>query len=173
LLFEVSLRREDEAGPISLAAQKEKHMSIPVQTNQQPAENALLHAELQDFYARQTHALDSGQAEAWAETFTEDGVFTANAHPRPTVGRAAITEAVRATVAELANDGVVHRHWFGMLAVEPGADGMVRTRFYALVIRTPLGGQPVIHRSTVAEDVLVRRGDRWLVVRRSVTRDDM
>jgi hypothetical protein len=132
-----------------------------------------LHAEVQDFYARQMHMIDSGHAEAWAATFTEDGIFAANAYPQPTVGRAAIAQAVRATAAQLTAEGVVHRHWFGMLAVYPENDGTLRTRYYALVIRTPKGGQPVIHRCTVAEDELVRQQGVWQVRRRNVTRDDL
>nr|WP_240942325.1 nuclear transport factor 2 family protein [Planosporangium thailandense] len=132
-----------------------------------------MYAEVNDFYARQMHAIDSGQAETWAATFAEDGVFAANAYPRPTVGRAAIEEAVRTTAADLAAAGVVHRHWFGMLAVDDERDGVIRARYYALVIRTPKGGDPVIHRCTSAEDELVRRDGRLLVRRRLVTRDDL
>jgi uncharacterized protein (TIGR02246 family) len=168
-LFRCEARR---CADIRFGVIKEEPVSISVNSDQGTAGHQL-HAELQDFYARQTHALDAGQAEVWAATFTEDGVFVANAHPTPTRGRAAITEAVRATAAELAAEGVVHRHWFGMLAIDPGADGVVRTTFYALVIRTPKGGAPVIHRSTIAQDELVRPHGEWLVRRRSVARDDL
>ncbi|MBB5158010.1 nuclear transport factor 2 family protein [Saccharopolyspora phatthalungensis] len=132
-----------------------------------------LRSELTEFYARQMQALDAGQAEQWAATFTEDGVFAANAYPQPTVGRAAITEAVKAAAAQLAADQVVHRHWLGMLAVYPVDEHTVRTRFYALVIQTPKNGVAAIHRSTIAEDELVRGGDGWQVRRRDVTRDDL
>jgi len=117
--------------------------------------------------------LDEGDAEGWAATFTEDGSFAANAHPEPTVGRANLAAAVRRTHQELQAAGVKHRHWLGMLSVDALEDGTVRAFSYALVIATPKGGQPVIHRSTTCSDILVPNGDSWLVQRREVSRDDL
>ena len=62
-------------------------------TSATPATGSALQAEVQQFYARQMHLLDSGEADAWAETFTEDGVFAANAHPEPARGRETIRTA--------------------------------------------------------------------------------
>ena len=132
-----------------------------------------LRSEVEQFYADQMHALDEGRAEDWAATFAEDGVFAANAFPEPTVGRPALTEAVRATKAAHAAEGVVHRHWLGMLSVALRPDGSVLARCYALVVVTALGGATTIHRSTVCTDELVRSGAGWVVRHRSVTRDDL
>jgi hypothetical protein len=161
--------------PRSIRARSRPRKLVAVTTTDDPTtvDRGLLHAEVQDFYARQMQALDDGRAEAWAETFTEDGSFAANAHPEPTVGRPALVAAVRETVAALAAEDVVHRHWLGMLTVDPAPDGTVRARCYALVLAIPRGGSPVIHRSTVCEDVLVRAGDGWAVRTRQVTRDDL
>jgi hypothetical protein len=117
--------------------------------------------------------LDDGDAEGWAATFTEDGSFAANTYPEPTVGRTALATAVRRTHAELASLGVVHRHWLGMLNVNGQDDGTVSACCYALVIATPRGDQPTIHRSTTCQDVLVPHEDGYLVRSRMVTRDDL
>src|ERR1700742_441498 len=82
-----------------------------------------LYMDIQHFYGRQMRHLDSGHVEEWAATFTENGVFAANAHPEPQRGRAAIEEGARNAAAQLRADGVQRRHWLGMLEVEPRPDG--------------------------------------------------
>jgi SnoaL-like domain len=131
-----------------------------------------LHSQVSDFYSRQMRLLDDGDAEAWAATFAENGTFVATGHPSPTTGRADLIAAVRATHAQLAAAGIVHRHWLGMITVNLGGDGTIRARSYALVIATKRGGDSVIHRSTTCDDVLVRDGGSFAVQSRSVTRDD-
>jgi hypothetical protein len=149
-------------------------MTIPVTEFITTAGGAsTLHTEIQRFYARQMQAMDSGEVETWAATFTPDGVFASNAFPQPTCGRAALAAAARHAATEAAAAGLVRRHWLGMLTVEPREDGSVFARSYALVIITPHGGAPELSRSTVCEDVLVPDGDSWLVRERSVNRDDL
>jgi 3-phenylpropionate/cinnamic acid dioxygenase small subunit len=132
-----------------------------------------LQAQVSDFYSRQMRLLDDGDADAWAATFTENGTFTASGHPAPTTGRSNLAAGVRASHAELAASGIVHRHWLGMISVDQGGDGTVRARCYALVIATQRGGSSVIHRSTTCDDVLLRDGGGFMVQSRSVTRDDL
>ncbi|GHF65911.1 nuclear transport factor 2 family protein [Streptomyces thermodiastaticus] len=132
------------------------------------------YAAIQQFYARQMQLLDSGDADAWADTFTEDGVFAANAHPEPTRGRENIRAAAAEAKALHAKQGLQVRHWLGMLDVTDREDGTVLVRSYALIINTPRGGQAAVHLSTTCEDVLVPTEDGgWLVSRRDVVRDDL
>jgi 3-phenylpropionate/cinnamic acid dioxygenase small subunit len=137
------------------------------------AEGVELYLRVQQFYARQMQLLDRGAVQEWAATFTEDGVFAANAHPEPVRGRSAIAAAAQAATDQLARDRVVRRHWLGMLTVQPEPDGIVRARCYALVITTPRGGQAGLHVSTFCEDVLVADGDDLLVRDRRISRDDL
>ncbi|MBO2457458.1 nuclear transport factor 2 family protein [Actinomadura violacea] len=131
-----------------------------------------LGARVRQFYAVQMRLLDSGEAEAWADTFTEDAVFEANAHKQPTRGRRAIAAAARAAAAELRAAGTTRRHWLGMCDVAPEEDGTVRVYSYALIIETPAGGPSVVRMSTTCEDLLV--DDGGLRVRhRIVARDDI
>ncbi|WP_248958993.1 nuclear transport factor 2 family protein [Sphaerisporangium perillae] len=132
-----------------------------------------LHVRVQRFYAEQMRLLDTGATGEWAATFTEDGTFSVPTLAEPVRGRAAIASGARAAAGQRAAAGVVHRHWMGMLTVEPREDGTVHARSYALVIETPLGDLPRLHRSTVCEDVLVPSGDTWRVRERVVTRDDL
>ncbi|MFJ9775881.1 nuclear transport factor 2 family protein [Kitasatospora sp. NPDC101157] len=133
-----------------------------------------IHAEVQQFYAHQMQLLDRRACEEWAATFTPDGVFAANGLPAPVRGREAIAAAARAAGERLAADGLVHRHWLGMLTVTAAPGGELFARSYALVIQIRLGGTSEIHRSTVCEDRLVRAEDgSLLVLDRRVTRDDL
>jgi uncharacterized protein (TIGR02246 family) len=134
---------------------------------------AVLHAQIQRFYAAQMQLLDSGRAEEWAETFTEDGVFAANAHPEPAAGRAAIAAAARKATDEYAANGIQRRHWLGMVDVERRGADEVFAKCYAIVIETPRGGQARLHVSTRCDDLLVRTEGRWQVRDRQVYRDDL
>ncbi len=137
------------------------------------ATDAGLYQQVQQFYAQQMFLLDSGRVDEWAATFTEDGVFAANAHPEPAAGRAVIAEAARRATEDYAARGVQRRHWLGMVSVEPRGEGAVFARCYALVIETPRGGQAAIRVSTLCEDLLVDQDGGWLVQDRRVTRDDL
>ncbi|MFD2471033.1 nuclear transport factor 2 family protein [Amycolatopsis silviterrae] len=133
-----------------------------------------LYQEIQQYYAWQMQLLDQARTDEWAETFTEDGVFEANAAPAPVKGRSAIAAASAATHRQLAEVHELRRHWLGMLTVEPGETAdKLHTRCYALIIATRKGGEPRIHCSTLCEDVLVRVGDSWQVEYRTVSRDDI
>ncbi|GAA0962219.1 nuclear transport factor 2 family protein [Virgisporangium aurantiacum] len=133
-----------------------------------------LYQEVQQFYADQMRLLDGGAVAEWARTFTEDGVFAANALPEPIRGRAAIEAGARAAAEELARSGVRRRHWLGMVSVRPGTDdASLSVHSYALVLATPRGGKPTVHASTSCVDDLVRDGAGWLVRHRRVTRDDL
>jgi uncharacterized protein (TIGR02246 family) len=137
-------------------------------------ETAGLHSEIQHFLARQMRLLDAGDTDAWAETFTEDGVFAVNALPEPARGRETIRQTAARLHAQRVEEKVQVRHWLGMLDVTPEEDGTVRARAYALLIRTPLGGQAAVEVSTTCEDVLVRGADGgWLVRSRQIRRDDL
>ncbi|MFI9273558.1 nuclear transport factor 2 family protein [Kitasatospora sp. NPDC052896] len=132
-----------------------------------------LYEEVQHFYGRQMRYLDEGAVTEWAATFTEDGVFAANARPHPQEGRAAIERGASEAAARLAAAGVQHRHWLGMLELAEQPDGSVLARTYALIIATPKGGSAAVHLSTSCEDRLVRVAGELKVRHRQVYRDDL
>lgn len=134
---------------------------------------ASLHAEVQQFYAGQFQLLDSGAAEEWADTFTEDGSFAPPTLPRPVRGKAALAAAVREAHAALAEAGEQHRHWLGMTRIDVKDADTLGVRGYALVFATPAGGESRVHRVCVCDDVLVRQDGEWLVRERRVSRDDL
>jgi len=131
-----------------------------------------VYAEVQQFYAWQMQLLDSGAAEEWARTFTEDGSFAPPSLPEPVRGRKNLAAGVRRTTAELAESGEVRRHFLGMLDVRPQADGSLWVRSYAQIIGTLGKAVPCLQLMCVCEDVLVREDGELRVSRRVVSRDD-
>jgi hypothetical protein len=129
------------------------------------------YVDVQQFYARHMHLLDAGDAAGWAGTFTDDASFRLPGRAEPVRGRANLEAAARATAADLAERGETHRHWHGMVAVEPIDQDTLRARCYALVFATPRGGEPRLHRTCTCDDTLVRVDGGWLVRDRTVTRD--
>jgi 3-phenylpropionate/cinnamic acid dioxygenase small subunit len=127
--------------------------------------------EIQQFYAHHMHALDAGDAAAWAETLTEDVVFAQNIRPEPRRGREVVVGRMKLGAADLAERGVTRRHWLGMLDVRQRDDRTVDTRCYVLVVETAEGGRAGIRASTVCADVLVRDGGRWLLKSREINHD--
>ncbi len=131
-----------------------------------------LQAEIGQFYADHFYLLDSGDAQQWALTFTEDGAFYPPHRPEPLRGRETLAQGVTAAHREYQERGEQRRHWHGMVSVNPQPDGTVAVRCYAQIIVTPQGGTPTLHLSCVCRDVFVRRDGQWLVSERRVTRDD-
>ncbi|MEU8763238.1 nuclear transport factor 2 family protein [Streptomyces sp. NPDC048659] len=140
------------------------------------ASYAALCAEVRRFHARQMQLLDSGDADAWAATFTEDGLFAPPSLPEPVRGRAALAEGVRTAHAALVAEGEVRRHLLTTEVVEEpvagDADGAVRVRSYVQVVATRKDEEPRLILMCVCEDVLVSEDGEWRVRERYVTRDD-
>ncbi|MEW2353524.1 nuclear transport factor 2 family protein [Spirillospora sp. NPDC029432] len=131
-----------------------------------------IYAEVQQFYARHMQLLDAGEAEEWAMTFTEDGVFAPPSLPEPIRGRANLAAGARKAAEERAAAGETHRHWQGMIAVDPRPDESLHVTCYTQVLVTPRNGSTRLHLMCVCRDVLVRENGRLLVRERRVTRDD-
>jgi hypothetical protein len=136
-------------------------------------EFATLYAEIQQFYAWHMRLLDSGAADEWAASFTEDASFSLPNIPEPVVGRDSLAAAVRRSAAALAEAGEQHRHWPGVFDVVPRQDGSVAVHSYTTVFASPLGGESRVHRVCTCTDVLVREGGTLLVKDRKVERDDL
>jgi SnoaL-like protein len=134
--------------------------------------SADVYAEVQNFYARHMHMLDSGDAAGWAATFTPDGSFAPPSLPEPVVGRAALEAGVRNAAENLAAKGETHRHLMSMVEVEQRADGVLDVVSYTQVVVTPHGGQTRLDLMCVCHDELVRADGHLFVHRRRVTRDD-
>ncbi|MBV1855594.1 nuclear transport factor 2 family protein [Catellatospora tritici] len=130
-----------------------------------------LYFELQDFYARQTQLLDGEDGVGFAATFTEDGKFVHLPRGEVVSGRHRIGVETQANLESLSRQGIARRHWFNMLVGEVGPDGVIRTRFSAIITRTDAEGSVSIEPTCEVEDVLVRDEGRLLNHSRTVRTD--
>ena len=118
-----------------------------------------LYFELQNFYARQTQALDGGDGAGFAATFTDDGTFTHLPRGEVVNGREQIATDTQRNLDKLAEAKICRRHWFNMLVGDVDADGTIRTSFTAIVTRTDPSGTVFIEPTCEVEDIVVRRDD--------------
>ncbi|GAQ52029.1 nuclear transport factor 2 family protein [Streptomyces acidiscabies] len=154
--------------------QKEATMTVQQLTDKAgSATDLLLYTEVVRFYARQAHLLDSGQAERWADTFTEDGEFVQNARPEPWIGRAQIRERMRTGLDRIAGEGLQRRHWLGMVDLVSYDEETVTTHYYAAIYSTVENGSPQVYLSTAVDDVLVRTPEGLKVRHRLVSHDNV
>lgn len=82
--------------------------------------------EMMQLVARYNHAADAGDAEAWADTFTADGVFKKD-HAPEVVGREALVRMVRE------RDPHNARHWTLDFIIEGDGDRATMQADFALL----------------------------------------
>jgi 3-phenylpropionate/cinnamic acid dioxygenase small subunit len=149
--------------------------AVPVEERDVPAGSAPVSAEtyaqILQFYSHHMQLLDEAEAEQWADGFTVDGVFGQNVKPEPTRGRDTIAASMRRGVDRLKGRGVVRRHWLSMVVADRIDQDSVRTRYYAVVFETPVGGKASVYLSTTGVDTLVRQDGRWRIKYREINHD--
>ena len=116
--------------------------------------------EIQQLYATYNWALDAGDAEGYASTFTPDGVFNNN------VGHEAIVKFANTFHAGL---GAHVHHWNTNLMIRPTADGASGQVYLVLV---DFANKPAtIATSATYADELVKTAQGWRFTTRSVKGD--
>jgi len=126
------------------------------------------HLAIEQLYARQAHAIDSGDGKAWAATFAPDGTFRSPTYDEPQQGREQLRAFAEAFKRSADAAGVIRRHWTCSLEITAAGPERADARCYALVLSVPSAGVPAIERSTVFADRLERVGGAWQVVERQV-----
>jgi SnoaL-like domain len=117
--------------------------------------------EIQQLYSRYNMAIDSGDAEGWAATFTPDGVFqTFNGHD-------ALVGFIN-TWKERMKGGNM-RHWNSNLAITPTADGASGAVYLLLVDIS--AKPPAITSASMYKDQIVKTANGWRFKNRQVKGD--
>jgi hypothetical protein len=117
--------------------------------------------EIEQLYAKYNHAIDSGNANGWADTFTPDGVFR-----NTTTGRDALVKFVE-NFAKSSRGGF--RHWNSNLTVvgtPEGADGSV----YLMLWNVGVKPQAIVTTGTYI-DKLVKTPAGWRFKSRDIKGD--
>ncbi|WP_075834330.1 MULTISPECIES: nuclear transport factor 2 family protein [unclassified Rhodococcus (in: high G+C Gram-positive bacteria)] len=129
-------------------------------------------AAIHQLYGRQSHCIDSGRQQDWAQTFTDGGEFHSPSYPEPVVGFDALAAfAARFFAAAEATDEV-HRHVLTNLVVEAVDESALTVHGYLQIVATARGGDSRLVRMTTVTDHVVRVGEEWKIARRTVSRDD-
>ncbi len=120
------------------------------------------YVDLQQLYAHYNMAIDTGDGEAWAATFTPDGVFN-----NTNTGHDALVQFIKDWRDK--RDGANRRHWNSNLAftaTEGGASGSC----YLILLN--VGVRPATIVTTgIYEDVLVKTPEGWRFKSRIVHAD--
>ncbi|MBL8267225.1 nuclear transport factor 2 family protein [Steroidobacter sp.] len=117
--------------------------------------------DIEQLYATYNHAIDAGDGEAWAATFTPDGTFNRFA------GKDALVGFIR-TWREKMN-GATRRHWNSNLSITPSADG---ANGKVMLMLLDVGTTPPAIASTGQyTDVLVKTPAGWRFKSRQVKGD--
>jgi uncharacterized protein (TIGR02246 family) len=121
--------------------------------------------EIEDLIARYNKAIDTGDAEAWANTFTPDGEF--HGVVGDFVGREALVSFVKAySTEEQFAEFAAAQHWVTNIVLTGDGDDAELFAHVMMVLPTPEGGRItfVAH----YEDELRRVNGRWLFTKRHV-----
>lgn len=118
--------------------------------------------EILELAARYNHAIDSGDAKGWADTFTPDGVFdSAQAQP-------AGTEALCAFAEGFAQQLPGARHWTNNHVIDGDGDSATHT-CYLNLIQSKDGGKTIA--TGLYRDELKKVNGKWRFTRRTVRTD--
>jgi hypothetical protein len=118
--------------------------------------------DIEQLYATYNHAIDSGDGEAWAATFTPDGTFNTRF-----TGKDALVGFVKLWREKM--NGANRRHWNSNLRITPSAEGANGTVMLMLV---DVGTKPPSIASTgMYTDVLVKTPNGWRFKTRVVKGD--
>ncbi len=124
--------------------------------------------EIQSLYTQYNWSLDTGDAEAWAATFTPEGVFTIV--DQGTAGINAGHEALRKFATGFhANLGAHVKHWNTNLMITPSATGATGQVYLVLV---DFATKPAsLLASSTYSDELVKTKVGWRFTNRTVKGD--
>lgn len=125
---------------------------------------------IDELYARQSHAVDEGDGERWAATFTEDGVFESPTYRLTVRGPIELADFARRSTLQARQAGRQFRHIVTAILLTPVDADTVSSRAYLMIIATDSAGT-TIDRSLVLHDVFRRTEAGWRCASRTVRRD--
>jgi len=122
--------------------------------------------EIHELFARYNHAIDTGDAEAWAALFEEDGSFSGIVGDYQGRGELRAFAEAYATDPKYAEfrEG---QHWINNIVIDPITESKARVRTQQLMIR-PMGETAVINFMGWYDDVVVKSSGEWRILTRKV-----
>lgn len=114
------------------------------------------YVEVMNLYAALNHASDEGEAEAYANCFTEDGELYGSNEVKGREALAAWKRKDKATRTHL-----YRRHWNGSIHLEKVDDTTIRGRCYLLTFNGAPGKIPDITHAGVYADTIRQVNGEW------------
>ncbi len=128
------------------------------------------YAAIRNLYARYNWCSDEGDADGYADCFTEDGELSIPGIGMHVRGRENLREFKRQDKARRGDR--IRRHWNSGLFLEAVGDGgAMRGRCYLHGYDGAPGEAPVLSDVGAYDDVIVRRDGEWRFARRVITMD--
>jgi hypothetical protein len=125
--------------------------------------------EIQNLYAFYNLSSDAGDAEAYADCFTDDGVLKID-HLKFTVkGRADLIAFKEKDLA--GRGGKYRRHWNGSVVLEAIDETTVRGRCYLHGFNGMPGSLPELADAGLYEDLIVKVAGQWRFASRTILMD--
>jgi uncharacterized protein (TIGR02246 family) len=126
--------------------------------------------DIQDLYARASHASDASDGVGWAETFVPNGVFVTKTYDSTVEGRAALAAFIESSNGAAWDRGEQFRHLITALTMWPLPDGRIGAKAFLTITATSTAGTR-IDRSVVMTDELAEHDGEWLFTRREAAPD--
>ena len=117
--------------------------------------------EIQQLYAQYNFAIDSGDADAWAATFTPDGVFNSFA------GQEALKGFIKRWVESM--NGGYRKHWNTNLVIT-GDGKTAQGKVYLMLLDTSVRPAAIATTATY-DDTLVKTDAGWRFTKRTTKAD--
>ena len=117
--------------------------------------------EIQQLYARYNNAIDSGDAEGWAATFTPDGVFNTF------VGHEALVNFVKTWREKLG--GATRKHWNNNLQLS-GSSKEANGSVYLILVDFSTKPPSIVGTASYT-DSLIKTKDGWRFTKRTTKGD--
>lgn len=117
--------------------------------------------EIHQLYARQSQAIDLGNAAGWADTFTEDGTFESPTYGRTASGRVELAAFAQQFADTAAAEGASYRHWTNAIVLDADGEDRITASGYLAIVSIERQEAPRFHRHVEISDRLVRTATGW------------
>ena len=132
------------------------------------------HEDIRTLLARYNLAIDLGDAEAWADTFTDDGVFECVGLPENSPNGGRYEGRADLVAYATAHYGLAKgraRHWNWNLLIEGDHSDATMTS-YLNAMRAGLGDRAKVEATGIYRDRLRKIDDEWKFTSRKITIDN-
>ncbi|WP_420896846.1 nuclear transport factor 2 family protein [Brevibacterium aurantiacum] len=115
-------------------------------------------SDIYQFYARQTHLIDSGRHADWASTFLDEGEFHSPTYPEPAIGKDALVGISQAFAETALAANEVRRHIMTNIWIRQTNAGLCKVECVLLVTATSSDCTRVLRTMNITDDLAYQSG---------------